>query len=335
MRRRMRHRRALLPAFTATALLLVAACSSPTSHAEPSAAAGHDRRVEAADRPADGTDHSLAVAAASATTTTAASATARPAGSGQRAHRTGLAIGSYDSRTRRAILTDRPGEPNKPVPPGTSSPSSPAASPTPPGAPHRAAVGDVIASAPAPGAPDGLLAKVTKVIGETNGGTEVQTEPATLNALLGDGTAKGAVPVDPSSFAVDKLLPDVKVSWTTTGHAHAGPKGATGPLGSLRLDVSAGIPTARDAPAFATASVHGFVQVAPQVDFAYGGAGTYAPPGSAYLGVSGDWTSAWAVKGRAAAATGTPLRIPFAKLHADPVLQVGPVPVVVNLDLTA
>lgn len=127
----------------------------------------------------------------------------------------------------------------------------------------------------------------------------------------------------------------MKVSWTTTGHAHAGPKGATGPLGSLRLDVSAGIPTARDAPAFATASVHGFVQVAPQVDFAYGGAGTYAPPGSAYLGVSGDWTSAWAVKGRAAAATGTPLRIPFAKLHADPVLQVGPVPVVVNLDLTA
>jgi hypothetical protein len=29
------------------------------------------------------------------------------------------------------------------------------------------------------------------------------------------------------------------------------------------------------------------------------------------------------------------VRIPFAKLHADPVIQVGPVPVVVNLDLTA
>ncbi|MEV6055041.1 hypothetical protein [Streptomyces sp. NPDC052107] len=330
----MRHRRALLPAFTVTTLLLAAACSSPASHAEPSATAGHDRQVEAADRSADGTDHSLAVAAP-ATTTTAASATAGPAGSGQRAHRTTLAIGTYDSHTRRAILTNKPDKPDKPVPQGSSSPSSPPASSTPSGAPHKAAVGDVIASAPAPGAPDGLLAKVTKVIGETDGDTEVQTEPATLNALLGDETAKGVVPVDPSSFAVDKLLPGVKVSWATTGHAHAGPKGATVPLGSLRLDLSADIPTAQDAPASATASVHGFVQVAPQVDFAYGGAGTDAPPGSAYLGVSGDWTSGWAVKGRAAAATGTPLRIPFAKLHADPVLQVGPVPVVVNLDLTA
>jgi hypothetical protein len=54
---------------------------------------------------------------------------------------------------------------------------------------------------------------------------------------------------------------------------------------------------------------------------------------SAYLGVSGDWTSGWALKGRAGASV-TPTRIPFAKLHADPVLQVGPVPVVVNLDLT-
>ncbi|MCE0446064.1 hypothetical protein LT493_17875 [Streptomyces tricolor] len=43
--------------------------------------------------------------------------------------------------------------------------------PAPP--PHRArtAVGDVIASAPAPGAPHGLLAKVTEVIGERDGGT--------------------------------------------------------------------------------------------------------------------------------------------------------------------
>ncbi|MGW7820957.1 hypothetical protein ACWGLF_23130 [Streptomyces puniciscabiei] len=331
MRRRMRHRRALLPAFAVTTLFLAAACSSPASHAGPSATAGHGRQVEVADAPADGTDHSLAVAAAPTTpaATTTATATAGPAGSGRRAHRTALAIGSYDSRTRRAVLTDKPARH------GSSAPSSPAAAPTAYGAPYRAAVGDVIASAPAPGAPDGLLAEVTKVIGERDGGTEVQTEPATLNALLGDDTAKGAVPVDPSSFTVDKLLPGVKVSWATTGHLHAGPKGATVPLGSLRLDVSADLPTAQEAPASATASVHGFVQVAPQVDFAYGGAGSDAPPGSAYLGVSGHWTSGWAVKGRAAAATGAPLRIPFAKLHADPVLQVGPVPVVVDLDLTA
>ncbi|WP_256725870.1 hypothetical protein [Streptomyces sp. IMTB 2501] len=325
----MRHRRALLPAFAVASLFLAAACSSSAPHAEPPASAGHGRHVEVADRPADDTDHSLAVAAAPAGTSTA---TAGPAGSGQRAHRTALAVSAYDSHTRRAVLSDKPARQGS----SSASPTTPhSPSPTPTGTPHRAAVGDVIASAPAPGAPHGLLAKVTKVIGETDGGTAVQTEPATLNALLGDDTAKGAVPVDPSSFAVDKLLPDVKVSWAKAGDVHAGPKGATVPLGSLRLDMSAGIPTAQGSPASASASVHGFVQVAPRVDFAYGGTGSDAPPGSAYLGVSGDWTSGWAVEGRAAAATGTPLRIPFAKLHADPVLQVGPVPVVVNLDLTA
>ncbi|MGW3206687.1 hypothetical protein [Streptomyces sp. NPDC001135] len=325
MRRRMRHRRALLPALAVTALFIATGCSSPPPHAEPSGTTGNGRpQVRVADKPADDADRSLAVAAAPTTAATA-TATAGPAGSGRRAHKTALAISSYDGHTRRAVLSDRPAHPG-------SSHGSP--SPAPSGTPHKAAVGDVIASAPAPGAPHGLLAKVTKVVGEKDGGTEVQTEPATLNALLGDETAKGEVPVDPSSFTVDKLLPDVKVSWAKAGDVHVGPKGATVPLGSLRLDVSAGIPTAQDTPAPATASVHGFVQVAPQVDFTYGGAGTDAPPGSAFLGVSGDWTSGWAVRGRAAMSTGTPLRIPFAKLHADPVLQVGPVPVVVNLDLT-
>ncbi|MEU8031553.1 hypothetical protein AB0C13_23410 [Streptomyces sp. NPDC049099] len=329
MRRRMRHRRALLPAFAVTSLFLAAACSSPTPQAEPPGTAGNGRpQVKVADRPADGPDHSLAVAAAPTTGATA-TATAGSAGSGRRAHKTALAISSYDRHTRRAVLSDKPAHRGS----SQGSPSS-TPSPAPSGGPHKAAVGDVIASAPAPGAPHGLLAKVTKVVGEKDGGTEVQTEPATLNALLGDETAKGEVPVDPSSFTVDKLLPDVKVSWAKAGDVHVGPKGATVPLGSLRLDVSAGIPAAQGAPVSATASVNGFVQVAPQVDFTYGGAGTDAPPGSAYLGVSGDWTSGWAVKGRAAMTTGTPLRIPFAKLHADPVLQVGPVPVVVNLDLT-
>ncbi|MEU6591974.1 hypothetical protein ABZ923_22570 [Streptomyces sp. NPDC046881] len=318
----MRHRRALLPAFAVTSLFLAAACSSAVPRAAELPAAGQEQQIRATEPAAESTDHPLTVAAAPTATATA---TAAPRGSGQRAHKTTLTVSSYDGHTRRAVISDHS---------KGSSPHSPAPSTGSSAAPHRTAVGDVIASAPAPGAPRGLLAKVTKVIGETDGGTEVQTEPATLNALLGDATAKGDVPVDPSSFTVDKLLPDVQVSWSKTGDAHAGPKGATVPLGSLRLDVGAQVPTAGDANASATASVHGFVQVAPQVDFAYGGTGSDAPPGSAYLGVSGDWTSGWAVKGRAAAATGTPLRIPFAKLHADPVLQVGPVPVVVNLDLT-
>ncbi|MFE0515685.1 hypothetical protein [Streptomyces sp. NPDC058964] len=316
-----------MPAFAVTALLFAVGCSSSAPQAEQPAPA-QSQGTQSADGTANtATDRSLGVAAAPAATATAA---AGPAGSGKPAHKTTLKVSSYDSRTRRAVISQR-------KKPGSPAPSTPAPSPDAPSpsasAARQAAVGDVIASAPAPGAPHGLLAKVTKVIGETDEGTEVQTEPAALNAVLGDDTAKGTVPVDPASFDVDKLLPDVKVSWSKAGDVHVGPKGATVPLGSLRLDVSARIPTAEGAPVSADASVSGFVQVAPQVDFRYGGQGTDTAPGSAYLGVSGDWTSGWAVKGRAAASA-TPLRIPFAKLHADPVLQVGPVPVVVNLDLT-
>ncbi|MEU8715313.1 hypothetical protein [Streptomyces sp. NPDC048663] len=321
-----------MPAYAVTALLLAVGCSAPPQQSYAAGRARETARVSddttAAATRTDG--KSLAVAAAPAATATAATGSA---GAGRKAHRTTLTVSAYDGRTRRAVIS-APGKGSSVSPsasPGTSSrPSAPA---SPSAGPGRAAVGDVIASAPAPGAPDGLLAKVTRVIGETAEGTEVQTEPATLDALLGDDTAKGTVPVAPDAFAVDKLLPDVEVSWARPGDVHVGPEGATVPLGSLRLDVSAEIPAAAGAPAAASATVSGFVQVAPQVDFAYGGAGAGSAPGSAYLGVSGDWDAGWAVKGRAAA-TATPLRIPFAKLHADPVLQVGPVPVVVNLDLT-
>lgn len=311
-----------MPVLTTAALLLAAGCSSPPRETG-RAAAEPGGQATAVDGDASSA-RSLAVAAAPTGTATA---TAHPGRSGGQAARgTTLTVSSYDSRTRRAVIASKGA--GRPSPSATAS-----ASPGPTGTPHRAAVGDVIASAPAPGAPRGLLAKITKVVGETDAGTEVQTEPAALNALLGDDTARGTVPVDPASFDVEKLLPDVDLSWTRTGDVHVGPEGAAVPLGSLRLDVRAEVPTAAGAPASATASVSGYVQVAPQVDFRYGGEGVDATPGSAYLGVSGDWTSGWALKGRAAAAT-TPLRIPFAKLHADPVLQVGPVPVVVNLDLT-
>ncbi|MCX5371419.1 hypothetical protein [Streptomyces sp. NBC_00103] len=327
-----------MPALAASALLLAAGCSSPSSQAGPSSPA--DARQAGAETAASAADRSLAVAAAPTGST--ATATARPRDSDGRAHRTKLSVSSYDSRTRRAVISSdaasSPSATSSSPPSATSSssssgPASPSTSPSASTAPHRTAVGDVIASAPAPGAPNGLLAEVTKVIGETDEGTEVQTAPARLNALLGDDTAKGSVPVDPAAFDIDELLPDVDVSWSKTAAVHVGPQGATVPLGSLRLDVRADLPTVGNASASAAASVSGFVQVAPQVDFRYGGEGADAAPASAYLGVSGDWTSGWSLKGRAGAAA-APVRIPFATLHADPVLQVGPVPVVVNLDLT-
>ncbi|MGW2884804.1 hypothetical protein ACWDDN_05445 [Streptomyces griseoruber] len=319
-----------MPALAASALLLAAGCSSaPAPTASPSASAARQ-----ADTPDSSDDRALAVAAAPADTATAA---ARPGSSAGEAHRTKLSVASYDKKTRRAVISSNVstgGGSSSPAP-STSPSSSPTRSAPSPSTSQTpgTAVGDVIASAPAPGAPQGLLAKVTKVIGETEQGTEVQTEPARLNALLGDDTAKGSVPVDPAAFDIDKLLPGVDVSWSSTGDVHVGPEGATVPLGSLRLDVRAELPTVARGSASADASVEGFVQVAPQVDFRYGGEGTDTAPASAYLGVSGDWTSGWSLKGRAGASA-TPTRIPFATLHADPVLQVGPVPVVVNLDLT-
>ncbi|MFH0173899.1 hypothetical protein [Streptomyces cacaoi] len=319
-----------MPALAASALLLAAGCSSPSSQAEPSSSAA--ARQAAAETDASAADRSLAVAAAPTGST--ATATARPGDSDGRAHRTKLSVSSYDGKTRRAVISSDTAPSSTPSATSSSSgSSSPSSSPSASAAPHRTAVGDVIASAPAPGAPDGLLAEVTKVIGETDEGTEVQTAPARLNALLGDDTAKGSVPVDPAAFDIDELLPDVDVSWSKTAELHVGPEGATVPLGSLRLDVRADLPTVGNTSASAAASVSGFVQVAPQVDFRYGGEGSDAAPASAYLGVSGDWTSGWSLKGRAGASA-TPVRIPFATLHADPVLQVGPVPVVVNLDLT-
>lgn len=347
-----------MPALAASALLLAAGCSSAPQNDRSAAA---DEQIVADLSTAAPDDAPLAVAAAP---DDAPTATARPGGgSDGKAKASKLSVASYDSRTGRAVISSNGGKaPESSLSPtnspsaskpaeNTGSPETPAASATPsasapaPTEPEPSdspaesapaqttAVGDVIASAPAPGAPNGLLAKVTKVIGETDEGTEVETEPAQLNALLADETAKGSVPVDPSAFQIDKLLPDVDVSWTKTKDVHIGPKGATVPLGSLRLDVSAALPAIGNSSASASASVSGFVQVAPQVDFTYGGEGAAASPLSAYLGVSGDWSSAWALKGRAAASA-TAQRIPFAKLHADPVLQVGPVPVVVNLDLT-
>ncbi|MEU6097627.1 hypothetical protein [Streptomyces sp. NPDC047079] len=332
-----------MPALTASALLLASGCSSGPGPSSDSAAAPA-AQAEASAAAAKDSDRPLAVAAAPAATPTAL---ARPGETGGRAHRSTLKVSSYDRHTRRAVISQAvkgtprpsvsstaPGSSAAPEPP-TAPPSG---TPSPSVEPGRIAVGDVIASAPAPGAPDGLLAKVTKVIGESGDGTEVQTAPTTLDTLLGDDQAKGTVPVDPSSFDVERLLPDVKVSWAKTGEIHAGPEGAKVPLGSLRVDLRADVPTPAGAPVTADATVAGYVQVAPEVDFSYGGGGSgsaaaQAGPVSAFLGVSGDWTSQWSLKGRAGVFA-KPVRVPFAKLHADPVLQVGPIPVVVNLDLT-
>ncbi|MFE3682413.1 hypothetical protein ACFXPM_04125 [Streptomyces sp. NPDC059095] len=318
-------RRLLLPGLTALALAGTG-CSAPAG----TPAAGPGSAAAPSSTPAGGGQElEVGVAPQGSISPTAV---ARAHGGKGRPERSPLKVASYDRASGRAVLSAT--APSHTGPPRRT--AQPSHSPT-PGRPadQSVAVGDVIASAPAPGAPDGLLAKVTEVVGRTEAGTEVQTAATTLDSVLQDDRAEGRVPVDPAAVRVVPLMKGVTFSWAGSQGARFGPQGAELPLGDLRLDVNAGVNTAEGAPASAAAAVSGFVQLAPQVEFAYGGGkGVGAGPSSAFLGMSGAWSSQWALKGRAAASTGTPQRIPFAKLHSAPVIQVGPVPVVVNLDLT-
>ncbi|MBH1937409.1 hypothetical protein I5Q34_24600 [Streptomyces sp. AV19] len=218
-----------------------------------------------------------------------------------------LKVYSFDPRTGRAVI------------------SSKASAEPAPGRPVR--TGDVIASPPTRDAPRGILAEVTGILGRTAHGTEVRTAPTTLAAVLGDARVAGTVPVDPSEVEVSPLVPGVKVSRSGRGDVRDGPESARLPPGSLRVDVDTTIPTGTAAT--------GFVRLAPQVEFSYDGGGPGGGPKAASLALAGDWATGWKLKGRGASAThGKPLRVPFARLRADPVLHVGGIPVVVNLDLT-
>ncbi|MFD9483982.1 hypothetical protein [Streptomyces sp. NPDC059991] len=305
--------RLLVPGLAALALAATG-CSStghssaaqPGSTATTAAAADDTQQLDVAAAPQE----------ASAPTAVARTRTGKG-----RPEKSSLKVASYDKASRRAVISTAP-QRHTAAPSHSPAPDKPVA------------VGDVIASAPAPGAPNGLLAKVTEVVGKTGSGTEVKTASTTLASVLKDDKADGKVPVDPSSVKVEPLMKGVTFSWAKGKGLTFGPKGAKLPLGNLRLDVNAAVDTAKDAPASAGASVSGFVQLAPEVEFSYDGSSGGFGPRSAFLGMSGDWSSQWALKGRAAASTGAPKRIPFAKLHSAPVIQVGPVPVVVNLDLT-
>ncbi|MFF3687453.1 hypothetical protein [Streptomyces sp. NPDC002187] len=309
-----------------TVSLLATGCSADTGASSPAAAGAEASRPLATATPEASPSRQLAVAGVPEGEPTAV---ARMGKDGQ-AKKSPLKVASYDRGSRRAVISGAGKAPSASPAPGKSTPgkSVPAGESAP-------AVGDIIASGPAPGAPDGLLAKVTEVAGQSEKGTEVRTAPTTLGALLGDDKADGAVPVDPATVDVEPLVKGVKVSWAKAGDITAGPQGANVPLGSLRIDVggSVPLPVSEDAPVQGAASVAGYVQLAPKVEFSYDGSSVLSPD-SAFLGLTGDWASQWELKGKAVVG-GEPVRIPFAKLHADPVIQVGPVPVVVNLDLTA
>ncbi|MFD9251147.1 hypothetical protein [Streptomyces bottropensis] len=343
-------RHALVTALSAitAATLLATGCSTGSPATTDKAATTAETRAPG--EPGAPEDQLAVVSAPTGDATPTAVAGAEAVDRGK-AEKSALKVASYDRKSGRAVIaaprsgsdaepsatpsrtgTPATSDPDRPDTPSDTGSGSGTAKPK-----AAVAVGDVIASAPAPGAPDGVLAEVTEIVDTAaDGGTTVETEPAELDSVLGESKADGTVPVDPSTLEVDPLVQGVKVSWAKTGDLTFGPEGAKLPLGSLRIDVGAAVETAPGAPASAAASVEGFVQLAPEVAFSYdgSGSGTGSSPGGAFLGLTGDWASQWSLKGRAAGSTdGKPIRIPFAQLHADPVIQVGPVPIVVNLDL--
>ncbi|MFE3032377.1 hypothetical protein ACFXKY_12070 [Streptomyces canus] len=324
------------------AALLATGCSahSPATTGEAAASTAE------ASKPGTDEERLAVVSAPTGDAATPTAVTAANTSPQARARKSALKVASYDRKSGRAVIAAPPSGSGtaSSATPSTTTASSPAASGTPQGtgsggakSKTAVAVGDVIASAPAPGAPDGVLAKVTAIVDTAaDGSATVQTQPAKLNSVLGKSKADGAVPVDPSALKVNPLVEGVKVSWAKTGDLTFGPEGAKLPLGSLRIDVGTAVKTAAGAPASAAASLEGFVQLAPEVAFSYDGsrAAASSSPSGAFLGLTGEWTSQWQLKGRAAGTTnGKPVRIPFAELHAAPVIQVGPVPIVVNLDL--
>ncbi|RLV10030.1 hypothetical protein CTZ27_01940 [Streptomyces griseocarneus] len=261
------------------------------------------------------------------------SAVAIPAGGGVKAQKSTVKVGSIDRKSGRAVISQTAGQAS-PSPSGKPEPSAT------PDAKKPVAVGDIVASKPVPGAPEGVLAKVTKVEKETPEGTEVRTAPVDLSTVLGDSKVENKLPVDPSAFKVDSLVPGVKVSWAKRGNVHAGPEGLKLPFGSMRIDVDTTLDTEKDAKregveSPSKASLKGFVQLAPQVDFNYYGRGSGDGPSGAGLRLSGDWSSGFHFKGRTSPTTnGKPVRVPFVVLHANPTFYIGELPVTVNIDLT-
>ncbi|MGK4581982.1 hypothetical protein [Kitasatospora sp. HPMI-4] len=215
--------------------------------------------------------------------------------------------------------------------PSTGSPSAPAGTPS-AGASQPASAdpaetvrpGQLIASPPTAAAPKGALLAVTSVQPAKDGSVTAATRPATLAELLGPAEADGKVAVDPHAITVKPLVKDLKLTFGKDGGTSKADAS-----GTLQLDLNAPV-----ALPGGSASASGSLQLRPAVHFAYHGA-DHGSPRTASVGFDLGAHAQWKVSGELARTTGAnPIRVPFAELHANPVLNVGGLPVVVNLGLT-
>ncbi|MET8546351.1 hypothetical protein ABZW03_37870, partial [Kitasatospora sp. NPDC004799] len=243
-----------------------------------------------------------------------------------------LQLTAYDPAGGTAVLSAA-GAPAAQAPnsPSPSAPASPGAAPTgaTPTASATAAAavqpGQLIASPPTAAAPQGALVAVTGVRPGAGDTLALTTRPATLSELLGGTEADGNVPVDPHGITVTPLVKDLKATAGLTGNG-----AQADASGTLEVNVKAPVPL----PGGAGLDASGSLQLHPAVHFAYHGAAAGSPR-TASIGFDLGAHAQWKVTGDAARGTGAaPIRVPFAKLQASPVLTVAGLPVVVNLGLT-
>ncbi|MFJ4667470.1 hypothetical protein [Kitasatospora purpeofusca] len=313
---------------------------SPTAHASAAATA---RPAGKAATPAPGGSSSAAPPASSTPTAAAVAPTAGPAplpvaaaqpgaqtvavgtpsadGAAATPAATDLRLTAYDPAAGTAVLSAQaaPAASSTPTPtPTTSSPSAV------PALTQAVQPGRLLASPPTDAAPQGALLAVTAVHPGAGNTIGLATRPATLPELLGAAEADGTVPVDPKAIKVTPLVKDVTA---TVGRENGTTKAEAS--GTLEVDAKAPIPL----PGGATAEATGELSLHPSVRFAYHGAGV-GTPRTASIGFDLGARAHWKVTGDFARATAAPVRVPFAKLQASPVLTVAGLPVVVNLALT-
>ncbi|MFJ9443211.1 hypothetical protein ACIRRH_15275 [Kitasatospora sp. NPDC101235] len=286
----------------ATTTPAATAAATPTASPDPSASPADPTTSATLAPPTSGT--AAATVATPAQGSAPATATTAPA----------LALSSYDANTGTAVLA-----------PATTGPQSPSALAA---APETAAAalqpGQLIDSPPTPAAPHGALVAVTGVQPTADGKVAVTTRPATLPELLGGTSTSLRSAVSPSTFQVEPQIGGVQV--TTDFGATSGQGSVSGSLG-LTANATVPLPDGSSATLSGSASIH------PAIDFSYqGGLGLLAPQ-QARVGFTLGAHADWRVSANLSAST-TPIRIPLAKYSASPVLMVGPLPVVINLNFT-
>ncbi|MDH6126758.1 hypothetical protein [Kitasatospora sp. GP82] len=316
-----------LPALAASTLLALCACDPTTPAAppaDPTAAAAQAAPAPTATGLPD-TPAPTGIPKVTLVTPTAGGPTADPTASGTPkavlaspspsgqpvvAGTPDLKLASYDQQTGKAVLTAADAVEGTPSPTATATATA------------AVRTGQLIDSPPSAAAPRGALLAITDVQPAADGKVAVSTRPATISELLGRTWADIRTALDPHNIKVTPQLKDLKASYVPN------PDGAKGSASAaLKLDANTTVPL----PGGASAKLSGSLELDPTVDFTYQGG--LLSLQQAKVGFDLGAHANWHVTAGLTASTG-PVKIPIAKLTATPVVMVGPVPVVITLDLT-